>query len=399
MRCAHKEAITIKMRLAKYLLLLFFALLSNLGVAHASPQLLLGERNSRVSLDGQFEYFQDSGQLDIQAVQSLNDSDFLQSSEQVPNFGFTSSRYWFRTQLIREPAADSRWILELRYAPLDLIGVFLLDGNGDLLFEKHGGDSVPFADRPIKNRNFTVALPLPPDEPVWLYVSVQTEGSLQLPAVLFSSARFVAEARDEQYLQGLYYGVLLSMLLYNLLIFASIRDASHLYYIFYIAGFAIFQLTLNGLAFEYLWPELPAWNNRALPITIALSMAALLLLTQSFLQTRMTTPRLDPVLKIFFGLSCLTTILCLYAPYNLAIKVATASAVIVPLLVFVSGINSLAGGHRQARFFSAVIHDPAGRRDHVCPEDVPYYSKYCHHRIRAADRLGTADDPALLCAG
>jgi hypothetical protein len=99
---------------------------------------------------------------------------------------------------------------------------------------------------------------MPLSEPVWLYIRVQTDGSLQLPALLTRPEQFVAHTRNEQYLLGLYYVILLSLLLYNLLIYLSIRDSSYLYYIFYIGSYSLFQMTLNGLAFEHLWPEATA---------------------------------------------------------------------------------------------------------------------------------------------
>jgi len=321
------------------------------GSIWANTPLILDERSARIELNAQLQYF--SGPLlaeDVHSAFLLPDSAYTQHSSKMPNFGFTQARYWFRTQLL-QPGSDENWLLELRYPPLDHVDVYLLDMNGEVLQAAHGGDRRPFASRGIRNRHFTVLLPVPLNEPVWLYIRVQTDGSLQLPALLTRPEQFVADSRHEQYVLGLYYGILLSLLLYNLLTYVSIRDNSYLYYIFYIGSYALFQMTLNGLAFEHLWPNAPAWNNRALPILICSSMFALMLLTRTFLRTGSSASSMDRLLRYTAIALVLTAVACLFMPYNPAIRLASAVGVIGPLVVFCAGANSLIRGYRQARFF------------------------------------------------
>ena len=340
------------MRLSHSLLLCWLTLLSLCsGSAWANVPLVLDERSSRIELNAHLQYF--SGPLlaeNVHTAFNLPDSAFTQHSSEMPNFGFTQDRYWFRTLLL-QPRSDENWLLELRYPPLDHVDVFLLDVHGEVLQAAYGGDRRPFASRVVSNRHFTVLLPMPLNEPVWLYIRVQTDGSLQLPALLTRPEHFVADSRNEQYLLGLYYGTLLSMLLYNLLIYLSIRDSSHLYYIFYIGSYSLFQMTLNGLAFEHLWPEATAWNNRALPFLMTLSMFALVLLSRSFLRTESSASSMDRLLKFTSLGLALTALGCLFMPYNSAIRLASAVGVIVPVMVFCAGANSLLKGYRQARFF------------------------------------------------
>lgn len=321
------------------------------GAAWAVSPLILDESRSRIELNAHLQYF--SGPLlteDVHSAFSLPDSAFTQHSNEMPNFGFTQDRYWFRTLLL-QPGSDENWLLELRYPPLDHVDVFLLDAHGEVLQTAHGGDRRPFASRGILNRHFTALLPMPLNEPVWLYIRVQTDGSLQLPALLTRPEQFVADSRNEQYLLGLYYGILLSMLLYNLLIYFSIRDSSYLYYIFYIGTYSLFQMTLNGLAFEYLWPEATAWNNRALPFLMTISMFALMLLTRTFLRTGSSISASSRLLMLASSALVVIAVGSLFMPYNPAIRLASATGVIGPLVVFYAGANSLLRGNRQARFF------------------------------------------------
>ncbi|QKE62806.1 GGDEF domain-containing protein [Aquipseudomonas campi] len=339
----------------RLLLILLFSWMSSAGV-HAAPAesdalLHLNGESSRVELNTYWDFIADpSSTGDVYTVHGLPAERFTRHASGVPNFGFTEQRYWFRTQL-QQSSGDESWFLEFDYPPLDNIDVFLLDQQGEMLVVEHGGDRRPFAQRLIKSRQFTVELPLPLDEPVWLYVAVQTEGSLQMPAVLYSAPRYVSNTRSEYYLLGLYYGALLSMLLYSLLTYLSVRDASHLYYIVYIAAYGLFQLTINGLAFEYLWPQWPGWNNRMLPLAISVATLTLILLTRSFLQTRTLVPRIDGLLRLVQWLYVALALACLVMPYNWAIRLSTASAVISPLVVFAIAVWIFWAGYRQSRFF------------------------------------------------
>ena len=60
---------------------------------------------------------------------------------------------------------------------------------------------------------------------------------------------------DEQILFGLYYGLILAMALYNLFLFIYVKDLSYLFYVMYIVSFGLLQMSLNGLAFQYVWPN------------------------------------------------------------------------------------------------------------------------------------------------
>ncbi len=335
-------------------LLLLLVTLGATSSAHARQPLELLESVGHYPLTSQLEYLEDpNGKLQLGDV---FDSDaFLPPLRGIPNFGFTRSTYWFRIPLTRSSDSTETWLIEIGYPPLDDIALYLTDRQGRTLYEARGGDAHPFATWPIEHHHFTVPLPIPGNEQSWLYLRVQTEGSLQLPATIWSDVNFIESMRGAQHLLGLYYGILLSMLLYNLLLYTSIRDSTYLYYVLYIGAYALFQLSLNGLAFEYLWPNATAWANRAVPFFIAAAMLGMIKLARSFLQTATQLPRADKVLRVCNTAFAVLAVFSLFAPYNWAIIPATASAVIIPIIVFAISGKMLLRGHRPARYFLAAF--------------------------------------------
>lgn len=275
---------------------------------------------------------------------------FTPSQDEVPNFSFTSSPYWFQFDLTNQSSPVTNWLLESQYPLLDRINVYLVYPDGRVVTYR-GGDKLPFEKREIKHRNVMFDVPLAMGESVRIYVKVRTESSLQFPLVLRSPESLFVKDHEEQYALGIFYGILVALLLYNLLVFTAIRDLNYLYFVCYAGAWTLFQMSLNGLAFEYLWPNSPNWANKATPFFIGLAGLGIIQFTRRLLETQKSLPKFDKPLQYTSALCALIMLLALFAGYAIAIKVGTVGALVVGLLVVCTGTWSLKNGARQARYF------------------------------------------------
>lgn len=190
------------------------------------------------------------------------------------NAGYSRSAFWLKIDLHyrpTNPSAQRSWLLELAYPPLDHLDLYLPDAGGDYQLVRQTGDALPFATREIRQNNYLFGLNFVPEQAQTVYLRLQSQGSVQAPVTLWSSTAYLEEQPVRLYVLGLIYGVLLGMLVYNLFIFLSVRDTSYLYYIVYIASFGLYQLSVNGAAVEYFWPNNPWWANAATPFFIGCS--------------------------------------------------------------------------------------------------------------------------------
>ena len=271
----------------------------------------------------------------------------------VFNEGFTASAYWLRLDVDGSQSPDEEWLLEINYPLLDVVNIYLLDKNNQLIREYPLGDLHPFADRPFTHRNFIV--PLNFREHPWqrLLINVETSSSMQVPLNFWEVNHFVDQRSNEQYGLGLYYGMMLVIFLYNFFLWTSIRDTNYLHYIGYIAAFATLQLATSGLGYQFIWPDSAWFQQLAVPLTIGLVGVFGSTFTRGFLQTRINHRYADLALRFCLLLSaaiCVSAFL-----FDTATVMSTGKFVVVIFLatVFYASISMLIKGQSQARYFLA----------------------------------------------
>lgn len=220
---------------------------------------------------------------------------FIASDEPIVGFGFTRSAAWLRLRVDNPTGAPRTWLLELGFPPIDHVSLF--EPSGDGYRERASGDRLPFEHRDVPFRHVVYRITQPPGSATY-YLRVRTEGSLQIPLRAWTPEEFMQRLSKEQPLLWLCYGALASMCLYNLFIFLSVRSRDYLYYVLFLLSYSAFQLVLNGLAFQYLWPEQVWWANQCLPVFNSLSYFTGLQFLRYFLGTPQQLPRLDTAIRI-----------------------------------------------------------------------------------------------------
>ena len=314
------------------------------------------EFTQSLPLGRSLQVFEDaSGQASVADVRAQAAAGNFKSHDKTTlNAGYSRSVFWLKIDLQyrpTNPAAQRTWLLELAYPPLDHLDLYLPDATGNYQVVRQTGDALPFSSREIRQNNYLFNLNFTPGQTQTLYLRLQSEGSIQAPVTLWSSTAYLEEQPVRLYVLGLIYGVLLGMLVYNLFIYLSVRDTSYLYYIVYIASFGLYQLSVNGAAVQYFWPDNPWWANAATPFFIGCAGLFGSQFARSFLQTATHSRWLDRLLLALVAFSALVVGLSLMTSYALALRLATALALTFTVVIFSAGIFAWLRGLRVARYF------------------------------------------------
>lgn len=231
------------------------------------------------------------------------------ASQQALNPGFSLAPHWFRFQLQNTTDAPVERYLELAHPNIDEVWFFR--EVGDRAYQKTvTGRHYPFSRREVAHRHFVFPLHLPAQSTRTYYFRLQSTSAYYVAADLYTSQAFVHKERDAQLGFGFYYGLIFVMFFYNLVLWLSTRSKSYLYYVltvFFLHG--LFQLSSNGLAYEYLWPNAVWWNNHCLGFFLGVSVFWVLQFTQRFLKTQHEMPRMH---RFFNGLKYTSFLMAIF---------------------------------------------------------------------------------------
>ncbi|RCX22006.1 7TM diverse intracellular signaling domain-containing protein [Thioalbus denitrificans] len=269
-----------------------------------------------------------------------------------PNFGYSTATFWLRVPLENHLPEASRWLLEVPFPTLDSVRIHLVDSaSGALLARQEAGDRVPFAERPYPHRHFVFPITLPPHRPLALYLRVASAGSLTVGATLWPPERFSVASRDAYLALTLYFGVLVALFAYNLLLFLSLRDRAYLYYVLFVGSMAVGQGAWNGLFYEYLWPGAPAWANVAAVVGFNATGLFGALFSRVFLGARRQVPALDRVMRWCAAMFAALILALPLVPYQVIAVATSVTGVTFSLVAVASGVVCLRRGYLPARYF------------------------------------------------
>src|SRR5690606_33998976 len=133
------------------------------------------------------EFLEDKeGSRTLESVR--NDPSWQTSAQAVFNKDYNASTWWLKFE-VKNVTDSNRWLLDISYAVLDELDLFVLQQDGALeRFEL--GDKRPFHQRPIDHRNFVVPLNIPPHEEVTIFMRLKTTSSVQVPISLWEERAF-----------------------------------------------------------------------------------------------------------------------------------------------------------------------------------------------------------------
>ncbi len=328
-------------------------------------------------IQSHFHYLVDpSGKADVEDIAERPVDQWQLAESGSTTEGITTAAYWLRFSVDNQTGEALNLIAELGYSQLDDV-VFHVYADGEKIREFATGDNRPFRPREVNHPNMLLRFDLAPEQVKTLYVRVQTEGSMILPLRVWREHHFFEAAAHEEKLHFFYYGVITIIVLINLAVFLTLREKLYLYYALAIAGYLMFFGSINGHAFQLLYPQSPGTHERMLLASMPILALFSVLFSRKFLQTRQYSPRLDIAMRAMIGFEIINLAVALTMPYNVAIQLSAYSAFVFFSLLLVAGPIIWAKGVRAGMFFTIAwtpltigVLATAGRSMGLFPENT-----------------------------
>jgi signal transduction histidine kinase len=231
-----------------------------------------------------------SGTLTFDEVRGSAAPRFRPLAPRGENAGYSSSAFWLRFRVVNTSSSAS-FILELSTTTA------LAELHDDAGSVRRSGASLPFGDREVAHASIAFRIQLGLGEQRTLWLRQRSNDTILLDPMVWSEGAFWESRAAERLLNGVCYGVLLGLAVYNLFLFLGTRDRNYLLYVAFQVTNGLAQAALDKYTFQYLWPGHPAWAGRSALSFGCLAMAAALAFARGFLETRRRSPWLDAAMR------------------------------------------------------------------------------------------------------
>lgn len=230
----------------------------------------------------------------------------------VPNFGNTHKQYWFCFVLHNDENHNKRTITFIKYPLLDEVQFYALRESGEIK-KNIQGRRYPFSNRDRDYRGFSFATELLPSETVTYFVGVKTDSSVSVPLMFAEEKHFDSYISLDTLLQGMFFGIVCVMSLYNLFVYFMVKDKAYLFYVNYlILAAVLFQLSLQGLLPVLFFPDSPELVYNAHNFLYFLFLLSCFPMSITFMNLKENAPRLY---LGFMGLSIIPMVSLLLLPF------------------------------------------------------------------------------------
>jgi signal transduction histidine kinase/CheY-like chemotaxis protein len=266
------------------------------------------------------------------------------------SLGFQQNPFWFLLRINNSGPATERLLIAGR-PHTDYIDLHVYNAQGDLIATDHQGDRLRWHERAMDDNEPVFSLSLPAEQTSFALLKVKTTGALELPITLVDHKGYTAYKLSRHLFSGLYFGAILAMCLFNLLLFIAIRDRSYLLYVLYLVALMTFLLTRSSIAFQLLWPETP-WLNDTVRVSASLAGEGLaVLFAAAFLQLRHSRRRLNLLMQ---SLGCSLVVLAIlswfFEPEH-TLRFATIAVIFIAPALLVPAVLRIRDGFKPAQYF------------------------------------------------
>ena len=265
----------------------------------------------------------------------------------------SSGVYWIRLTVRSTDNAGSQWILRLN-ANWDYVDLYVPTPAGRE--PVRSGYRIDPSHRPIPAEGIAFPFSSPGQTGTTAYLRLEgvrnSEGERHRVGASFEPVQgYIGELRRFNYLSGVYAGVVLAMVSYNLILFAGLRERTYLFYSLYIFSFGLVWVGRSEVLFQFLWPRAPQWNFDSSFYLVGAAVFFSAVFVRSFLNTRKGPKVADWIL---LGVLLLTAVILLAGALTQPAERASLLAwlaLATSICYWVLGFTMWRRGFKPARFF------------------------------------------------
>lgn len=310
----------------------------------------LSDTTIRHQLDSHVKIFVDTDGLftfnDI--MKSTIQDQFLPGSGNL-TFGYLKSPLWLKVET-RTHALKSRWILEIPAPFLEYVDFYQPDSDNQTWQVSYMGYYRAYNDKVIRHTGYALPLQFAGDSTSTVYIRITGASPKTFPLYVMNEHVFYEKVRAEDVGYGIFFGILIVMFFYNLLLYITLKQINYLLYVCTIVCTFLIFAAASGYAGKFLWPGHPWMNFYAGRMMLPVLVVFLSVFTIRFLEVRAYSVIMYKVLLSLIFLAIVAAILVatglLSSAGNNLVSVST-------IVYLATGIVCRINGNKTATYFIA----------------------------------------------
>ena len=148
--------------------------------------------------------------------------------------------FWIKFDIENKSGSNKQWLVEFFDFKINSL-IFYSSGNKQNHPSLEGGNQLPFSNKSLAHKNFTFPIQITQGKVKTFYVKIYSQKAISLLIVVRTFDEFVKYALQEYLILGIYYGIILLVILLNLFLYFSSKDKAYIYYIYYVLSIGFFH--------------------------------------------------------------------------------------------------------------------------------------------------------------
>ena len=280
----------------------------------------------------------------------VKDQNFKPVQSDIPNYGVANLTYWFKINITNQSSIRDL-ALEIKNSSITYANLYFINDKG-LQEVQYSGEAVPFSKKYLHDQNPLFPITVRPDSSKQFFLQVRSINPLLLPIAIGNRNEVIINMTHDQYISGIYFGIILVMFFYNCFLFFGVKDKNYLYYVLYILCVGFTQACLKGYAQKLLWPEKTYAYLHVANYATALSGIFSVIFVINFLQLKLYSPKLRKTLLTIVGLYAIPVIANYLNQFAVVQTSLQFIAAIGAVLILITGLIVLKKGYKPALFFT-----------------------------------------------
>ncbi|WP_339922890.1 7TM diverse intracellular signaling domain-containing protein [uncultured Cyclobacterium sp.] len=244
---------------------------------------------------------------------------------------------------------DSVYFLEISNPSFREVELYRFNRNGELVYKELSG-TVLKSENSLRNPNPYFNLQLDNEFSSSVVLRVYSKVPLKFEAFIYPYSSFYSNYSLRLIIISFYFGIMVALFLYNLILYFAVKDRVYLFYCFYILFIGLAQLSISGHSYFLLQKDVFLYELSIIGFT-TLSSVFVIPFIQLFLRTNEYIPKYEKYLYLIPLSYVISLVLWQMGFVEISYSMMDLNGLIFVVCFFTIGIVAARGGNRSAYFF------------------------------------------------